>query len=75
MTTAIAARSGAGFLLAGAERKTGTLAETLRRAWNDRRAYRATLAELKGLTDRQLDDAGVSRDALARIARAAVDGR
>ena len=31
MTTAIAAKSGAGFLLAGAERTAGTFAETISR--------------------------------------------
>ena len=43
MTTAIAARSASGFRVAGAERIAGTF-ETLRRAWTDHRAYRATLA-------------------------------
>jgi uncharacterized protein YjiS (DUF1127 family) len=75
MTTAIAARSGAGFLLAGAERKTGTFAERLRRAWHDHRAYRATLGELQALSDRELDDAGLGRGDLARIAREAVYGK
>ena len=75
MTTAIAAKSGAGFLLAGAERTAGTFAETLSRAWTDYRAYRATLAELKGLTTRQLNDAGLRRDDLRRIAFEAVYGR
>ena len=41
MTTANAAKSRAGFLVAGTERKTGTFAETLRRAWTDNRAYRS----------------------------------
>jgi uncharacterized protein YjiS (DUF1127 family) len=75
MTTAIAARSGAGSLVAGAERTNGTFAETLRRAWTDYRAYRATLAELKDLTSRELSDVGLSRDALDRVAREAVYGR
>jgi uncharacterized protein YjiS (DUF1127 family) len=75
MTTAIAARSGAGFLVAGAERTPGTFADKLQRAWNDYRAYRATLAELKDLTSRELSDVGLSRDALDRTAREAVYGR
>jgi uncharacterized protein YjiS (DUF1127 family) len=74
MTTANAATSGAGFLVAGAER-TETFADRLRRAWTDFRAYRATLAELKDLTSRELSDVGFSRDALDRIAREAVYGR
>ena len=74
MTTAIAARSAAGSRVAGAERIAGTF-ETLRRAWDDNRAYRATLAELKRLTDRQLSDAGLRRDALKRTANEAVYGR
>ena len=75
MTTAIAAKSDAGFLLAGAERNAGTFAETLRRAWTDYRAYRSDVAELKDLTSRQLSDAGLRRDALDRTALEAVYGR
>jgi uncharacterized protein YjiS (DUF1127 family) len=75
MTTAIAAKSGAGFLLAGAERTAGTLAETISGTWTDYRTYRATLAELKRLTTRQLNDAGLSRADLRRIAFEAVYGR
>jgi uncharacterized protein YjiS (DUF1127 family) len=75
MTTAIAARSGAGSLVAGAERTARTFAETLRRAWTDYCAYHATLAELRDLTNKQLSDAGLRRDALDRIAFEAVYGR
>jgi uncharacterized protein YjiS (DUF1127 family) len=75
MTTAIAAKSGAGSLVAGAERIAGSLVETVRRAWNDYRAYHATVAELKDLTSRELSDVGLRRDALDRTARAAVYGR
>jgi uncharacterized protein YjiS (DUF1127 family) len=75
MTTAIAARSGAGFLAAGAEPTSHTFAEGLRRAWTDFGAYRSTLAELKDLSNKQLSDAGLGRDALQRIAREAVYGR
>ena len=75
MTTAIAAQSDAGSLVAGAERTARTFAETLRRAWTDYWAYRATIAELQGLTNRQLSDAGLRRDALDRTALEAVYGR
>jgi uncharacterized protein YjiS (DUF1127 family) len=74
MTMANAATSGAG-LLAGAERTTRTVFDALRAGWADYRAYHATLAELRGLTDKQLSDAGFRRDALERIALEAVYGR
>jgi uncharacterized protein YjiS (DUF1127 family) len=73
--TAIAAQSAARPLGAGAERIAGRFAETLWRAWHDRRAYRTTLAELKHLTNRQLSDIGLGRDALDRTACEAVYGR
>ena len=72
MTTAIADRSGAGFL-AGDE-PTTVPQDGLRRAWARHRAYRATLAELGQLTDRQLSDTGMSRGALRTAARRAVYG-
>jgi uncharacterized protein YjiS (DUF1127 family) len=74
MTTATAAKSSAGFLVAGVERDTGTLAGNLRRAWADYRAYRATLGELGSLTDRQLGDLGLTRGELQATARRAVYG-
>ena len=72
MTTAIAARSDAG-LLAGIEPNAGILAG-FRRAWAQRQAYRSTLSELKGLTDRELSDTGILRGALKETARRAVYG-
>lgn len=72
MTTAIAGRSDAG-LLAGTEPHAGFLAG-LRRAWAQHRAYRATLDELRGLTDRELGDTGILRGALKETARRAVYG-
>ena len=54
MTTATVARSDAGFLT-GSER-TRNPDGSLREAWDNYRAYRSTLAELKDLTDRQLAD-------------------
>jgi uncharacterized protein YjiS (DUF1127 family) len=74
MTTATAAKSDAGFLGAGVEHSAGSLAERARRALNDLRAYRATLAELGRLTDRQLSDVGMARDSLPGTARRAVYG-
>jgi uncharacterized protein YjiS (DUF1127 family) len=74
MTTAIAARSDAGSIVAGVERTTISFAQALRGAWNDYRAYRATLSELKALTNKQLSDAGMRRDMLDRIALEAVYG-
>jgi uncharacterized protein YjiS (DUF1127 family) len=53
----------------------GHLAETISGTWTDYRTYRATLAELKRLTTRQLNDAGLSRADLRRIAFEAVYGR
>jgi uncharacterized protein YjiS (DUF1127 family) len=43
----------------------------VRRALGEYRAYRTTLVELQGLSEDQLRDVGMSRDALPRIARAA----
>jgi uncharacterized protein YjiS (DUF1127 family) len=74
MTTATTAQSHAGSLLAGAEQTAGTVAERLRASWQSFRAYRATLAELNGLTDRQLADAGIDRTALRETARGAAYG-
>jgi uncharacterized protein YjiS (DUF1127 family) len=62
-----------GILVAGAER-TGTWTAGLGKAWSNYLAYRATLAELQDLTDKQLRDIGLGRDALKRIAREAVYG-
>jgi len=75
MTTAIAARSGAGILLAGTERTAPSFVTTLRKAWNDYWAYRTTLVELQALSNKQLSDAGFRRDALDRIAVEAVYGK
>jgi uncharacterized protein YjiS (DUF1127 family) len=74
MTTATAAKSPAGFLVAGVERNTGTARASLRRAWADYRAYRATLGELGSLTDRQLGDLGLTRGEIGATARRAVYG-
>lgn len=74
MTTATAAKSPAGILVAGVERNTGTARTSLRRAWADYRAYRATLGELESLTERQLDDLGLTRGDLRATARRAVYG-
>ncbi len=62
----------AGSALAGAEQTTGTVAERLRAGWRRYRAYRATIAELDALTDRQLADTGLSRASLREAAHGAV---
>jgi len=67
MTTATA-----GSPLAGAERSAGTVVERLRASWRNYRAYRATIAELDTLTDRQLADTGLSRAMLRQAAHGAV---
>ncbi len=72
MTTAFADKSGAGFL-AGVEPNTGSLAG-LRLAWAKYRAYRATLAQLSDLTDRELSDTGMSRNTIKTTAHRAVYG-
>jgi uncharacterized protein YjiS (DUF1127 family) len=72
MTTATATRAGAGILVPGSERNLGTTIESIRNAWTKHRAYRSTLAELRDLSDRQLNDIGTSRDQLKRFAREAI---
>ena len=74
MTTASIARSDAGSIDAGAEWTVGGVAKALGRGFKDYLAYHATLAELRSLTNKQLSDAGMSRDALERIALKAVYG-
>ena len=74
MTTAYAAKSRPDFLLSGAEHTAGTLAEGLRASWQNYRAYRATLAELQALNDRQLADFGMRRDGVRAAARRAAYG-
>ena len=75
MTTANAASTAAGVLAAGAEQRIETASARLRQAWERFRAYRATLAELRALTDRQLGDVGLTRATLEETARRAVYGR
>lgn len=50
---------------------TPAWAARMRRAWAEHRAYRTTLAELRALTEDQLRDLGLRRDALRSIAREA----
>jgi uncharacterized protein YjiS (DUF1127 family) len=75
MTTASAAKSDAGFLVAEVERSAGSLLENARHAFATWRAYRATLGELNALTDRQLSDVGMTRATLPGSARRAVYGK
>ena len=71
MTTTSAARHETGFVASGAK---PNWTAGLRRAWTDYRAYRATLAELSALTDKELGDIGMRRETLRRTAREAVYG-
>ena len=74
MTTATAAKSRAGFGSAGVEQATGSF-EPLRGGWENFRSYHKTLSELRGLSDRQLSDLGMSRSSLGKTARLAVYGK
>ena len=73
MTTAVADRSVASFLVPGTERAGGVLGG-LREAWDNHLAYRATLADLRDLTERQLHDVALIRADLKQVAAAAVYG-
>lgn len=46
----------------------GSPLERLRRRWANYRLYRRTLAELRGLSESELDDIGASRFALKTVA-------
>ena len=58
MTTANAAQTAPRVLAAGAEQRNDTVAARPSQAWERFQAYRATLADLRALTDRQLGDVG-----------------
>jgi uncharacterized protein YjiS (DUF1127 family) len=73
MTTATAAQSPTGLLVSG-EQHTGSFLGGLRRAWRNYRAYRATVAELEQLTERELADLGLTRGEIEPTARLAVYG-
>jgi uncharacterized protein YjiS (DUF1127 family) len=62
-------------LVPGSERTPETRTGGLRSAWHKHRAYRATLAEMADMTERQLADIGTSRATLKRFARTATYGR
>lgn len=72
MTIANAARSDASFF--GSEPRIDAGSSGLGRAWFEYRAYRQTLGALRDLTNKQLGDIGMTRDALKTAARAAVYG-
>ena len=74
MTTAIATAAGAGVLTTGTERTLGTGTGGLRRAWSDYRAFRASVAELDALSDRELADVGIARSAIRLHVRKAIYG-
>jgi uncharacterized protein YjiS (DUF1127 family) len=76
MTTANAATNARQVLAAGAEHgNNNTVSARLSQAWEKFRAYRATLADLRALTDRQLGDVGLTRATLREAAHRAVYGR
>jgi len=64
--------SGSGYAVAG--ERTGGFLGRISRAWRNFRAYNATLAELRTLTDRQLADLGLGRSGIRTAAREAVYG-
>jgi uncharacterized protein YjiS (DUF1127 family) len=47
----------------------------VRKAWTQPRAYPATLAARRELSDRELADIGISRHVIRDIARDAIDGK
>lgn len=47
----------------------------VRRAWTQYRAYNDTLAEIQGLTDRELADIGINRLMIRDIAHHAIYGK
>ncbi len=52
---------------------TGLL-DRVRRAWADRRLYKATFDELSGLNDRELADLGLTRPMIREVAFESVYG-
>lgn len=61
-------------LAAGTERIKHTVSAKLGQAWERFQAYRATLADLRALSDRQLGDAGLTRGMLEETAHRAAYG-
>lgn len=72
MTASSLAKSGSAHAAAGSS--SAGLFHRVNRAWDNFRAYRATLIELKALTDRQLADLGLARGSIRTVARHAVYG-
>ena len=59
-------------------RAAGTLSGlvgALRTAWQRRRIYRRTYAELSALSTRELSDLGISRGMISRLAQEAANGQ
>jgi uncharacterized protein YjiS (DUF1127 family) len=75
MTTANAAHNATRVLAAGAEQRIDTVSARLIQTLERYQAYRATFADLRALTDRQLSDVGMTRSTLREAARRAVYGR
>ena len=74
MTTANAAGTALPVLAAGAEQRNDTAAARVGQVWDRFRTYRATLADLWSLTDRQLADVGLTRGKIKETAHRAVYG-
>lgn len=51
------------------------LLQAVRTEFRRRRVYRATLRELRSLSQRQLDDRGISREMISRLATEAAWGK
>lgn len=75
MSTATAELSGPGRTVAGAEPISRTFAARLRRAWAEYLDYSVTLAELRSLSARELNDVGLRRENLRRTAFESVYGK
>ena len=74
MTTAIATVPDTGVLATGSERALGIGQDGLRAAFDKHRAFRATVAELSALDDRQLWVVGIARPACGEHAHRGVYG-
>lgn len=55
--------------------RVSALLDAVRQEWRRRRIYRATLRELRALSQRELDDLGISRTMISRLAAEAAWGK
>ncbi|PCD77556.1 DUF1127 domain-containing protein [Pseudothioclava arenosa] len=58
-----------------AETGFGALFSALTEAWARRKVYRQTLRELKSLSNRELEDMGLHRSMITRVAQEAAYGK